>query len=99
MPTPRPTTTRRTVLLVNDFHGTAHAIRPTPIVGDREGRCLISRAAVLRARRTLCGNAGCTCGGEFGERGGTPQRYNVRVINETYNRALIVRVEEASDPS
>lgn len=47
--------------LTNDFHRTA--------VYLRSDNGWLSRAQVQRARHTLCGVSGCTCGGELGERG------------------------------
>lgn len=50
------------ITLTNDFHGTSVNLRP-----DGAGQLSVSQVA--RARRTLCGVKGCTCGGDLGERG------------------------------
>ena len=50
------------IVLTNDFHDSAVTIRAT--LGQ-----YLSKSQIQRARRTLCGNAGCTCGGNLGERG------------------------------
>ena len=73
------------IRLTNDFHGTAAAVRPIPIDGSPYHR--ISRATVLRLRRTLCGMSDCGCGGEFGERRGY-----IRVVTQDYRRNYIVDI-------
>jgi hypothetical protein len=50
-----------TITLNNDFHGTSVNLRAN---GDR-----LSAGQVAKARRTLCGVAGCRCSGKTGMRG------------------------------
>jgi len=50
-----------TITLTNEFHNTSINLVPGP--GG------LSPRQVTRARRALCGIAGCTCGGDCGERG------------------------------
>lgn len=52
--------------LRNDFHGTEVTLRAEP------GQVL-SLGQAARARRTLCGIAGCTCGNDLGMRGPNPE--------------------------
>ncbi len=52
----------KSITLTNDFHNTSVVLRP-----DGEERLTVGQ--VQRARRTLCGIAGCTCGGSLGVRG------------------------------
>ena len=68
---------RMTITLVNDFHGTeavvlAREIAPHWECGHHVEHAIygLTHRQVLRARRKLCGIAGCTCGGIAGERGG-----------------------------
>lgn len=76
-----------TYTLSNDFHGTEAKVRPVPITEGRfAGMHKISRKTALRLRGELCGISGCTCGGNFGERGGVM----LDVINEDYDRNYIV---------
>jgi len=49
------------VTLVNDFHGTSTAVRPSPLG-------VISPRAAARAARKLCGVRDCCCGGVRGGR-------------------------------
>ena len=77
----------KTVTLTNDFHGTSAAVRPVTITEGRfAGMHKISRKTALRLRSELCGSSGCTCGGNFGERGGA----HLAVINEDYDRNYII---------
>ena len=73
--------------LTNNFHNTEATISPVEIKEGRfAGYHKVSRATMMRARRTLCGVSGCQCGGQFGERGGA----YLNVINEDSDRNLIV---------
>lgn len=51
------------VELSNNFHGTA-----TTVLVNQGDDGELSWSQVLRARRNLCGIAGCECGGNLGER-------------------------------
>jgi hypothetical protein len=73
-----------TITLTNSFHGTEARVRPVP---ERKGVGYISRKTALRLRRELCGIEGCTCGGEFGERGD-----HLEVIGQTGDRGYLVCV-------
>lgn len=74
--------------LTNDFHNTSATVRPEAIKEGRfAGMHKISRATMLRTRRQLCGIAGCTCGGQFGERSGGAY---ICVVNEDAERNIIV---------
>jgi hypothetical protein len=75
------------ITLSNDFHNTSAAVRPVEITSGRfVGLHKISRRTALRLRAALCGNAECTCGGTFGERGGP----RLAVVNEDYDRNYII---------
>ena len=50
----------RTVTIRNDFHRTS----ATVLAGK-----VLSQATINRVRRTLCGMADCSCGGDISERG------------------------------
>jgi hypothetical protein len=74
----------KTLTLTNSFHNTEARVRPIP---QGDGYSFISRKTALRLRRELCGVTGCTCGGEFGQRGG---KTHIDVINETSDRGYLV---------
>lgn len=75
------------VTLTNSFHGTSVTVRPVAITEGRfAGMHKISRRTALRLRGELCGCAGCTCGGNFGERDGA----HLAVVNEDYDRNYII---------
>lgn len=77
----------RTIILSNNFHGTAAAVRPTAIAEGRfSGMHKISRKTAQRIRRELCGFDGCVCGGTFGERGGA----KLDVVDEDCDRNYII---------
>lgn len=74
------------VTLTNDFHGTSATVRPVAITEGRfAGMHKISRKTAMRLRAELC-VSGCTCGGNFGERGGA----HLAVVNEDYDRNYII---------
>ncbi|MDP2026467.1 hypothetical protein [Sulfuriferula sp.] len=76
-----------TYTLTNSFHNTSATVRPVAITEGRfAGMHKISRKTALRLRNELCGIEGCTCGGNFGERGGIV----LDVANEDYDRNYIV---------
>ena len=76
-----------TYTLTNDFHNTSATVRPVAITEGRfAGMHKISRKTALRVRAELCGVSGCTCGGNFGERGGVV----LDVVTEDYDRNYIV---------
>lgn len=58
------------ITVTNDFHNTQVTLRA------REGEALTD-SQIRRARRELCGVAGCMCGGAIGERG--TQDYEVLI--------------------
>ena len=76
------------VTLTNTFHNTEVTIDPIQIKEGRfAGYHKVSRATMMRARRTLCGRSGCCqCGGIFSERCGA----YLKVINEDCDRNLII---------
>lgn len=77
----------RKITLTNEFHNTEATVIPQLITEGRyKGYQRISRNVVLRLRRDLCGNPECSCGGTFGERGGT----SLEVINEDSDRNYII---------
>jgi len=77
----------KTITLTNDFHNTSASVQPVAITEGRfAGLYKISRKTALRLRSELCGVSGCTCGGNFGERGGV----KLDVVNEDYDRNYIV---------
>ena len=57
--------------LTNTFHGT----EVTLVDRHATGVMTLTNAQIRRARQTLCGIAGCTCGGSLGERG--PQSVDI----------------------
>ncbi len=59
------------ITLTNDFHGT-HVRLDVPALSHIHNEIEVQRITPhqrARARRTLCGIDGCTCGGAFGQRG------------------------------
>ena len=77
----------KTITLTNEFHNTSATVRPVAITEGRfAGLHKVSRKTALRLRSELCGVSGCTCGGNFGERGGVV----FAVVNEDYDRNYIV---------
>lgn len=52
----------KTITIYNSFHGTAANVR----LADTN---VLSASQVRRVRRSLCGIASCTCGGNLSERG------------------------------
>jgi hypothetical protein len=72
----------QTITLTNTFHNTESRLQPAPY-GNGTG--YVSRKTALRVRRELCGVEGCTCGGEFGQRGSA-----IDVIRMTADRGYIV---------
>jgi hypothetical protein len=77
------------ILLTNDFHHTESRVQPVLIkTGRFSGYYRISKATVMRLRNTLCGIKGCTCGGEFGERG----CHSIEVVNQDYDQNYIVQL-------
>jgi hypothetical protein len=75
------------ITLTNDFHNTEATVIPQLITeGRNKGLYKISRKTALRLRSKLCGNSDCTCGGNFGERGGA----YLNVVNEDYDRNYII---------
>lgn len=78
----------KTYTFTNDFHNTSATVCPVAISEGRfAGYHKVSRSTMLRTRRQLCGFAGCTCGGQFGERRGGAYLY---VVNEDADRNIIV---------
>ena len=63
------------VELANDFHGTTCTIR-CEVLSHIYHTATIrpNLAQIKRAKKALCGIAGCTCSGDAGTRG--PQSYN-----------------------
>jgi hypothetical protein len=79
-----------TYTLTNSFHNTSATVRPVLITEGRyAGMHKISRKTAMRLRSELCGVAGCTCGGTFGERGGVA----LLVVNEDYDRNFILSLD------
>ena len=75
------------IVLTNSFHRTSAGVRPILITEGRfRGYYRISRRVAMRLRSTLCGADDCTCGGNFGERGG-PWLY---LYNEDADRNYII---------
>lgn len=69
------------MIIRNNFHNSEVTLRAS--AGQE-----LTLAQVLRARRTLCGIEGCTCGGTLGERG--PQE--VEVDTAGYDTAGHLRI-------
>jgi hypothetical protein len=83
----------KTITLTNDFHNSSAAVRPVAITEGRfAGMHKISRKTALRLRSELCGVSGCTCGGNFGERGGVL----LDVVNADYGRSYIVDLSRSN---
>lgn len=73
--------------LRNDFHGSEVTLRAG--AGQE-----LSLSQILRARRTLCGITGCTCGGNLGERG--PQDVKVETIGHDGAGRIRIRLGAAA---
>ncbi len=56
------------ITIRNDFHHTSCGIRLRSDQYDVGGDVRLTRSQVARCKRILCGIAGCTCGGNLGER-------------------------------
>ena len=77
----------KTITLSNNFHNTEAHLVPQPITnGQYKGYFSVTRKVALRVAKQLCPHADCTCGGNFGERGGTP----LYVVEDLYERGFIV---------
>jgi hypothetical protein len=85
---------RHTLTLTNDFHNTSVSLR-VELTGFY---AYLSPAQARRARRALCGVAGCTCGGTLGERGSAQlngQRCSAAVLeSQTGSVGLEIVVED-----
>lgn len=57
------------VKLTNDFHNTSVTLHLKGSAEDMRCGMYLSDHQIKRARKTLCGVKGCTCGGKVGERG------------------------------
>jgi hypothetical protein len=80
-------TKTKTITLTNEFHNTEANVRPVEIAEGRyKGYHMVSKSTARRLRNTLCGVSGCTCGGNFGERGGA----YLQVVNEDYDGNYII---------
>lgn len=62
------------ITLTNDFHRTTVKIRAMPGME-------LSPAQIKRARKVLCGQPACACGGPLGERGPQPGKLVVEQID------------------
>lgn len=73
------------IRLRNDFHNTSVTLRPAA-----DGT--LSAGQVARAKRTLCprARAGCTCGGNLGERG--PQEQQLEFVPRRDGRWDVIDV-------
>jgi hypothetical protein len=67
------------ITLRNDFHNTGTTLNAKEVAG---GSYYLSRSQVRKARRDLCGVAGCTCGGYIGQRGEQPQRFDIQPLED-----------------
>jgi len=77
------------ITLSNEFHNTETTVNPKAITEGRfKGFYKISASVAKRAKAKLCGINGCTCCGNFGERGG---KY-VEVMNMDADNNFIVRI-------
>jgi len=77
----------RKVELTNNFHDTSATVIPQLITEGRfKGYYRISRKVAMRLRSELCGSQECSCGGNFGERGGN----HLDVCNEDSERNYII---------
>lgn len=70
------------IILRNSFHGTTVSLRAE--YGQE-----LSHSQIRRARNTLCGVNGCTCGGNLGERGSNPE---VEVLGYDASGKLRIRI-------
>ncbi|MDP1543179.1 MAG: hypothetical protein Q8L99_08520 [Polycyclovorans sp.] len=78
---------KATITLSNEFHNTEASVRPVEIKeGRHTGYHKISKQTANRLRNALCGISGCTCGGNFGERGGA----YLEVINQDWDGNYII---------
>jgi len=84
----------KTLSLRNEFHGTETHIRLSqfPTSSRHAGLYRVTRQQALRAKRALCGIAGCVCGGAFGERGTQPCPFEI--INETYDHEYVLEIHK-----
>jgi hypothetical protein len=69
-----------TITLTNDFHGTRVALR---VNGDS-----LTASQIRRAKKTLCGVAGCCCSGALGTRG--TQTAHVELVGWGDNQVGVV---------
>jgi hypothetical protein len=75
------------ITLSNEFHSTEATVIPQLIADGRfKGYYKISRKVAMRLRNELCGMSDCSCGGNFGERGGN----RLDVCNEDSERNYII---------
>jgi len=75
------------ITLTNDFHNTQATVIPQPVTEGRDkGYHKISRKTMLRLRNQLCGLHDCTCGGQFGERGGI----RLTLVDEDSEQNIII---------
>lgn len=72
-----------TYTIRNSFHNTEARVRT--MTGE------LSPSQIRRVRNTLCGAAGCTCGGNLGERG--PQECDIDVAGYRGND-LVIRISD-----
>jgi hypothetical protein len=80
------------VTLTNDFHNTQATLILKPIESGRfAGKFSISAESAKRARKKLCPNIDCKCGGTFGERGGA----YLYVVNQDSNNNYIIDLLES----
>lgn len=81
---------KTTYTLSNEFHHTEATVRPVEITEGRfKGYHRITKSTARRLRNALCGVSGCTCGGNFGERGGA----YLEVINQDWEGNYIVDLD------
>lgn len=76
------------IILTNEFHLTSAIVRPIDL---GNGKVKISWKTAQRLKRELCGSSDCTCGGNFGERGGA----YLDVINEDHNHSYIIDMQSS----
>lgn len=77
----------KVITLTNDFHNTAANVRQVEIVEGRyKGYHMVSKSSARRVRNTLCGVSGCSCDGNFGDRGGA----YLMVINQDFDGNYII---------
>ena len=65
-------------IIRNDFHNTETVLNTKEVAG----RYYLSHSQVLKARRELCGVAGCTCGGYLGQRGEQPEKFDIQPLED-----------------